>query len=455
MFSSRSDPEWRSGWLDTVAEPLERYSRINDRLLDGCESAYTAIADEFHSDAPDWEALVESGALEPELAIMLQEAREKWTAAGRRPEISVGRVNGQVLLIDGSQPEVAGFVATVVFRSRELRTWAPLGEKSSAASSSSSSSAASDTAADADDADDNGTVASVQFMITNKMRMQLGNLGYTAAEIKELDPGKASRILEEAGVGQWETPAKAKAPEAVTVEGGGGDHGVVGGGAEDEYEDHIQLWTFTAEHLHMRPYVMWLRDTISQQQGGSSSSASSTSDSGGGEGGDGEGQQEAPVRWRLTDINFVVQDYVPPAGPTEPSEVVNELLTRSLAMFGLVALLSYTLYKLGKREAERRQARPLGMPPIGGGLQPRRPLGGMGAAAADGGMGGGAGSTSSFVQQRNLAPTWAGSDGGGGGALRGGGSGGGGGVTTNQYGDEITSSSPSQVRDPDEGSQGA
>ena len=29
------------------------------------------------------------------------------------------------------------------------------------------------------------------------------------------------------------------------------------------------------------------------------------------------------------------------------------------------------------------------------------------------------------------------------------------GVTTNQYGDEITSSSPSQVRDPDEGSQGA
>ena len=72
---------------------------------------------------------------------MLQEAREKWTAAGRRPEISVGRVNGQVLLIDGSQPEVAGFVATVVFRSRELRTWAPLGEKSSAASSSSSSAA--------------------------------------------------------------------------------------------------------------------------------------------------------------------------------------------------------------------------------------------------------------------------------------------------------------------------
>ena len=59
-------------WAGAVAEPLERYSRINDRLLDGCESAYTAIADEFHSDAPDWEALVESGALEPELAIMLQ-----------------------------------------------------------------------------------------------------------------------------------------------------------------------------------------------------------------------------------------------------------------------------------------------------------------------------------------------------------------------------------------------
>ena len=58
-----SDPEWRSGFVDTMSEPLERYARINDRLLDGCEGAYTAIADEFHADTPDWEQFVASGAL--------------------------------------------------------------------------------------------------------------------------------------------------------------------------------------------------------------------------------------------------------------------------------------------------------------------------------------------------------------------------------------------------------
>ena len=40
-----------------MSEPLERYSRVNDRLLDGCEAAYTAIADEFHSDSPDWQSM--------------------------------------------------------------------------------------------------------------------------------------------------------------------------------------------------------------------------------------------------------------------------------------------------------------------------------------------------------------------------------------------------------------
>ena len=63
---------------------------MNDRLLDGCEAAYTAIADEFHSDDPDWAALVDSGALEPELATLLEESRGKWTAAGRRPQQRAG-----------------------------------------------------------------------------------------------------------------------------------------------------------------------------------------------------------------------------------------------------------------------------------------------------------------------------------------------------------------------------
>ena len=41
------DPEWRKSWIDQMSEPIEHYSRINDRLMDGCEHAYQAVADEF------------------------------------------------------------------------------------------------------------------------------------------------------------------------------------------------------------------------------------------------------------------------------------------------------------------------------------------------------------------------------------------------------------------------
>ena len=36
---------------------------------------------------PDWSLFVESGAMEPELARMLDEARQKWAAAGRAPTV--------------------------------------------------------------------------------------------------------------------------------------------------------------------------------------------------------------------------------------------------------------------------------------------------------------------------------------------------------------------------------
>lgn len=99
--SACSDAEWRQGWMESLAEPLERYSRINDRLLDGCEAAYTAIADEFHADAPDWQPLVESGAIEPELVTLLEEARAKWTAAGcgRRPPSIAQLTSGSAPLL--------------------------------------------------------------------------------------------------------------------------------------------------------------------------------------------------------------------------------------------------------------------------------------------------------------------------------------------------------------------
>ena len=39
--------------------------------------------------APDWQGLVESGALDPELARLLEESRAKWAAAGRVPQLAV------------------------------------------------------------------------------------------------------------------------------------------------------------------------------------------------------------------------------------------------------------------------------------------------------------------------------------------------------------------------------
>ena len=115
-----SDPEWRDGWIETAREPLERYSRINDRLLDGCEEAYAAIAAEFHAEDPNFQQYVDSGALDPQLAMLLEESLAKYAAVGRRPVLEQGRCNAQVLIVDSMSMDT-GFTATVVFRSREAR----------------------------------------------------------------------------------------------------------------------------------------------------------------------------------------------------------------------------------------------------------------------------------------------------------------------------------------------
>ena len=51
------DAEFRSGWMDNVSEPLDRYSRIQESMLDGCEAAYHAVASEFHRENPRIRAL--------------------------------------------------------------------------------------------------------------------------------------------------------------------------------------------------------------------------------------------------------------------------------------------------------------------------------------------------------------------------------------------------------------
>ena len=95
-FQYFGDPEWRTQWLEGSREPRERYARIHNRMLDGCESAYEALLAEFTSEEPEFDLYVKSGALDPELARYLSDAAEKYRSAGRRPVIDVARVNAQV-----------------------------------------------------------------------------------------------------------------------------------------------------------------------------------------------------------------------------------------------------------------------------------------------------------------------------------------------------------------------
>ena len=59
-----TDAEWREGWLAAADEPLLRFSRLNEKLREGWEAAYEAVAAEFHADEPDIEQFVGSGAID-------------------------------------------------------------------------------------------------------------------------------------------------------------------------------------------------------------------------------------------------------------------------------------------------------------------------------------------------------------------------------------------------------
>ena len=195
------DAEFRSGWMDNVSEPLDRYSRIQESMLDGCEAAYHAVASEFHRENPEFALFVESGAIEPELAKLLGESLEKYAAAGRRPVLQQGRVNGQVLLVDMQGDSI---VATVVFRTRELQSTAHIGTPTGATGA----------------------------------REETPSTDYAS------DGGAVSGEVE----GEAATGADASSPEA---------------SADDSaFSDGIQLWTFAAQQPPIGQYLQWLRSKV-------------------------------------------------------------------------------------------------------------------------------------------------------------------------------------------------
>ena len=143
------DAEWRAEFVEQMREPMTTYARVNHRLLDGCEDAYRGVAEEFCAAEPNFDALVESGAMAPQLAALLQAAATEARSAGQRATVDVSRVNGEVLFVDSMSGSPHGFVATVVFRSKEARSHAPhhATSASSAAAAASPDAAASSTAA--------------------------------------------------------------------------------------------------------------------------------------------------------------------------------------------------------------------------------------------------------------------------------------------------------------------
>ena len=327
------DPEWRTGWIETAREPLDRYSRVNDRLLDGCEEAYSAIASEFHAENPDFQRFVESGALEPELATFLEEALAKYAAAGRRPMIEFGRCNGQVLLIDSTTWD-GGFVATVVFRSREARDIAPVQSAGASASVVDDGAAAGGEAA------------------TSAVSSAVAADGATAiGEVAAVEAAAATACSDGARADGAASPADA----ASTPAGPGADGtGATAGGpgqsthAFEEtqaftadlhseethaFEETVQLWTFTADHPSLSAYMQWLRSKLATDLGEEAYEL-----------------VEPPVRWTLRDINFVLHAYHSPEVPKDAREAVNEMLMRTASTIGMGLISLYVMYRLYTRE---------------------------------------------------------------------------------------------------------
>ena len=333
-FKYFNDSEWRAGWLEAAEEPLLRFSRINEKLLDGCEQAYKAIATEFHADKPDFEQFVQSEAIEPGLAALLERTLSDYASIGRKPTLEMGRVNGQVLLMD-TQSE-AGFIATVVFRTRELRSSAALPESTSHASAASVSAEAvgpDDTVTERDPiaAAVAATEAEMEAAAATDSSIgggdSRGSNKASAAESTSASSGAA---------GSDRTSESDKA-ESVS-QPGPGDAAAEG---ETEFEDFVQLWTFTAEQPPLTPYLTWLRAAVQADAVGPHEQARSEDS-----GWSSEEWPDTGVRWKLRDINFVMHDYVPPEGPTDPVEYRNEVMMRTAVAAALALVLSYTLIKV-------------------------------------------------------------------------------------------------------------
>ena len=353
------DAEWRKGWMEQMSEPMERYSRINDRLLDGCEHAYQAVAEEFCSPEPDFEAFVESGALEPQLAAFLQTAATKHRPAGQTVALDISRVNGQVLMLDSMSGTTSGFVATVAFRSRERLTVAPVPSGAAAASMNTA-------------ADDGGSAATVED--ASSAASEAGDAATTAttASSATADPAAdaATAAATEASAGSTATAAT----EAASSDG-----------TADEYENSVQVWTFTAERPPLREYLTWLQTTMHDE---------------GGEGGD----VEKPIVWQLRDINFVMKPYEAPELPDDAGEMLSSIALQLATLFALLGVGGIAISNaLSNRRAQST-------PPLV--LSGRR--GDRDSTSRGGGGGGGGGGDNTAVWSQDLQPQDGRSDSGGG-----------------------------------------
>ena len=368
-----TDAEWREGWLAAADEPLLRFSRLNEKLLDGCEAAYEAVAAEFHADEPDIEQFVRSGAIDPKLAAVMERTLAEYAAAGLKPTLETGRINAQVLLVDSSQSDADGFVATVVFRTRDARSSTAISRVSRpegaaaavvdeeedpvaaavAATQAEMAAAVAATQAEmAAAAESSQEARAAQLAALQARQPDAASAGAASGAVSSSAPAEAAE--NDAGTG-----AEAKASEGAGSRGSAGTEETEGAAAaaepataaaegEHRFEDCIQLWTFTAEQPSMGPYLSWLRAAVQEDVG--------AGDEGGGDGAAvAAADIDTGVRWKLRDINFVVRDYVPPEGATDPVEHANEVLMRSVATAGLALVLAYTLFKIATRPARPRR----------------------------------------------------------------------------------------------------
>ena len=194
-----------SGGLSRSAPQRSASQRSRLRLSLLIQDAYLGVAEEFCAAEPNFEALVASGAMAPQLAALLQAAATEARTAGQRATVDVSRVNGEVLFVDSMSGSPHGFVATVIFRSKEARSQAPHHSASAHHTAAANSAAAAEASADA------------------------------RAAVSDADAGADAAA--DAGV------------------------------ADAEYLERRQLWTFTGEHPPLRPYLKWIKGMMSGEGG--------------------------------------------------------------------------------------------------------------------------------------------------------------------------------------------